>query len=77
MSRAEGSQTELAQVQTGGSVQWTCTYDFPTTPGSCGADKTGMPTPDCCYLFGPKVEVNEHCNAFVYYWPKTADVNCF
>ena len=23
------------------------------------------------------VEKNEHCNAFVYYYPKQDDVNCF
>jgi hypothetical protein len=32
---------------------------------------------DCCYRFGPIVEKNEHCNIFVYYYPKTDDVNCF
>jgi hypothetical protein len=77
MMRADRSTGQLADVPVGGGVQWTCIYDFPTTPGACGADKTGTPTPNCCYLFGPKVEVNEHCNAFVYYWPKTSDVNCF
>jgi hypothetical protein len=32
---------------------------------------------DCCYRFGPIVEKNEHCNAFVYYYPKQDDVICF
>jgi hypothetical protein len=32
---------------------------------------------DCCYTFGPIVEQNEHCNIFVYYYPKQDDVNCF
>jgi hypothetical protein len=27
------------------------------------------PQGDCCYTFGPQVEENEHCNAFVYYYP--------
>ncbi len=27
------------------------------------------PPPDCCYRFGPQVDLNEHCNAFVYYYP--------
>jgi hypothetical protein len=44
-------------------------------------DKTKYKTPeenlDCCYTFGPIVEKNEHCNAFVYYYPKHDDVNCF
>jgi len=56
----------------GGGVQWKCTFDFPT--GACGD-----PNNACCYTFGGKVETQEHCNAFVYYWPKAqpADVNCF
>jgi hypothetical protein len=28
-----------------------------------------VPPPDCCYRFGPQVDLNEHCNAFVYYYP--------
>jgi len=33
---------------------------------------------DCCYRFGPIVEKNEHCNAFVYYYPKlSTDIPCF
>jgi hypothetical protein len=75
--KRDSNGADIAQIVPAGGVQWTCSFSFPTTPGACGADKTGTPTPDCCYLFGPKVEVNEHCNAFVYYWPKTADVNCF
>jgi hypothetical protein len=31
---------------------------------------------DCCYAFGPQVEQNEHCNIFVYYYPKSDDVFC-
>jgi hypothetical protein len=27
------------------------------------------PPADCCYRFGPQVDLNEHCNAFVYYYP--------
>ena len=32
---------------------------------------------DCCYTFGPTVETSEHCNVFLYYYPKTQDINCF
>jgi hypothetical protein len=32
---------------------------------------------DCCYTFGPIVEKNEHCNAFIYYYPKQDNVTCF
>lgn len=38
----------------------------------------GDPAKGCCFTFGPKVETNEHCNAFVYYYPKVdTDVPCF
>ena len=44
-----------------------------------GDDGTrGNPADGCCFTFGPKVEVNEHCNAFVYYYPKlNTDLPCF
>ncbi len=62
------------QIPSGGGVEWKCTYDFPD--GACGGEVVnGMPT--CCFTFGGKVETQEHCNAFVYYWPKAQDVNCF
>jgi hypothetical protein len=61
-------------ISAGGGVLWTCHYDFPE--GECGAEVVnGMPT--CCFTFGGHVETQEHCNAFVYYWPSTEDVNCF
>jgi hypothetical protein len=53
-----------------GGVQWKCTFAFPE--GACGD-----PSKNCCYSFGGVVETQEHCNAFVYYYPKTVDVNCF
>jgi hypothetical protein len=31
-----------------------------------------VPPPNCCYRFGPQVDLNEHCNAFVYYYPAPA-----
>jgi hypothetical protein len=61
-------------IPPGGGVEWKCTYDFPD--GACGGEVVnGQPT--CCFTFGGKVETQEHCNAFVYYWPKALDVNCF
>ena len=38
---------------------------------SCLQDPT-----NCCYKFGPIVETSEHCNAFVYYYPKADNVTC-
>jgi hypothetical protein len=32
---------------------------------------------DCCYTFGGLVDKNEHCNAFVYYYPAQDNVTCF
>ncbi|RYE75901.1 MAG: hypothetical protein EOO74_09305 [Myxococcales bacterium] len=59
-------------VPPGGGVSYTCEYT--AAPDSCGD-----PDKQCCFTFGPKVEQNEHCNAFVYYYPKRddTDVNCF
>jgi hypothetical protein len=79
------------QVPAGGGVWYTCSYDWQDpsalTNGTltCGslnafdAKKYGTPASqqDCCYTFGPQVDLNEHCNAFIYYYPKQDDVNCF
>ena len=35
------------------------------------------PADSCCATFGPHVETQEHCNAFVYYYPKLDDATCF
>ena len=79
------------QVQARGGIWYTCSYDWqdPSTAtngvDTCGTlntiDSKKYKTPpaeqDCCYTFGPQVDVNEHCNAFVYYYPKQDNVNCF
>jgi hypothetical protein len=67
------------QIQPGGGVYFTCGYEWrpPLDEiGGCKAldDVDKSPEKDCCYTFGPIVEKNEHCNVFVYYWPKVADV---
>lgn len=55
----------------GGGISWTC--DFSALANECGD-----PNDDCCFTFGGFVEYQEHCNSFVYYWPKGAtDKNCF
>jgi hypothetical protein len=55
-----------------GGISYSCTYTVPT-------DACGDPDNGCCFTFGGKVEFQEHCNAFVYYYPRnsTTDVNCF
>ncbi len=75
-------------IQPGGGVFYTCSYEWrqpEASAGGCQAlndfDSSKYKTPaqnlDCCYTFGPIVEKNEHCNIFVYYYPKQDDVNCF
>jgi hypothetical protein len=57
-------------VPAGGGVRYRCTYTAP-------ADSCGDIDNACCFSFGGKVESQEHCNAFVYYYPKVKDVGCF
>ena len=75
----------------GGGVWYTCAYDWQdpseatsgvdtcATLNAFDAKKYSTPAAeqDCCYTFGPQVDVNEHCNAFIYYYPKQDNVNCF
>jgi hypothetical protein len=70
-----------------GGIWYTCAYEWQMPDPSIGCkglddwdqQKYGTQPDkcDCCYTFGPIVEKNEHCNAFVYYYPKQDDVNCF
>jgi hypothetical protein len=78
-------------IQGSGGVYYTCSYqwqdpaeltngvDACATLNAIDAKKYGTPEAeqDCCYTFGPEVDVNEHCNAFIYYYPKQDNVNCF
>jgi hypothetical protein len=70
-----------------GGVFYSCSYDWKAPPAAIGCDtlnaydeKTYM-TPaenvDCCYTAGPLVDEHEVCDAYVYYYPKQDDVNCF
>ncbi len=77
-----------ADLPANGGVWYTCSYQWaPPDPstGGCDAlnayDKTKNKITDdsqldCCYAFGPIVDRNEHCNAFVYYYPKQDNVGC-
>jgi len=74
-------------VPANGGVIYSCEFQWIPPDPSIGCaglnafDKMKYNTPDadldCCYTFGPIVEKNEHCNAFVYYYPKADDVSCF
>jgi hypothetical protein len=74
------------KVPAGGGIWYTCDFQWVQPPTGCAAlnayDKSKYMTPDdqldCCYTFGGQVDLHEHCNAFVYYWPKddTTDIFC-
>jgi hypothetical protein len=58
-------------IPQGGGVRYACDY-------TVGNDSCGDPANQCCFTFGPHVDEQEHCNAFIYYYPKNdTDVNCF
>jgi hypothetical protein len=75
------------KVPAKGGIWYSCSYDWQQPAPSVGCtglndyDTTKYKTPaqslDCCYTFGGVVDKNEHCNAFVYYYPKQDNVNCF
>jgi hypothetical protein len=85
---------ELALPANGG-VQYTCSYqwvdpaiatnnaitckDLDTYDMAHPLNGTPVTDPDCCYRFGPQVDINEHCNAFVYYYPQQqpGNITCF
>jgi hypothetical protein len=74
-------------VPGGSGVWYTCDYQWVQPSASIGCDalnafdakkySTPPAQQDCCYTFGPQVDINEHCNAFVYYYPKQDNVTCF
>lgn len=72
------------QVPAQGGVWWTCAYEWQeplAEVGGCAAvdARDAQQAGDCCYTFGPLVETSEHCNAFIYYYPKIerTDITCF
>jgi hypothetical protein len=63
-----------------GGIWWTCDFRWSEPEGGCEAVDERDPehANDCCYTFGPIVETSEHCNAFLYYYPRTTEhVTCF
>ena len=59
----------------GTGISYTCSYQWAPSPAcadgcSCIKEPAGKTAADCCYGFGGVVEISEHCNAFVYYYPK-------
>jgi hypothetical protein len=66
-------------IAAGGGIWWDCAYQWKPPASGCDAVNAKDPEQagDCCYVFGGNTDVGEHCNAFVYYYPKlTTDVFC-
>jgi hypothetical protein len=66
-------------VPPGGGIWWDCEYRWQEPVTGCAEVDARDPerAGDCCYTFGNSAEYSEHCNAFVYYWPKVeTNVNC-
>ena len=65
----------------GGGVRWTCDFQWYEPEEGCAAvdERDPQQAGDCCFTFGPTVETSEHCNVFVYYYPKVerSDITCF
>lgn len=66
------------QPPSGGGIWWTCKYQWVEPEQGCADVDARDPEKqgDCCYTFGPIVETSEHCNVFVYYYPKIDDIFC-
>ena len=58
-------------VAKNGGISYRC--DYTLDAGACGD-----PTDNCCVDFGPHNQTQEHCNVFLYYYPKLeSNVVCF
>ncbi|HEU0030345.1 MAG TPA: hypothetical protein VFQ53_06930 [Kofleriaceae bacterium] len=61
-------------------IWWDCGYQW-QQPDVFTCDDVNAKDPqqagDCCYTFGGNTDVGEHCNVFLYYYPKVdSDVFC-
>lgn len=67
-------------VPSGGGVWWNCEYNWiPPAAESCDEvnEKDPSKQGDCCYTFGGNVDVGEHCNVFLYYYPRVDNNDVF
>ncbi len=66
-------------VSSGGGVWWSCEFQWEQPPAGCDVvnERDAQQEGQCCYTFGGIVETSEHCNAFVYYWPKVDRTDIF
>ncbi|TMQ17568.1 MAG: hypothetical protein E6J90_04155 [Deltaproteobacteria bacterium] len=61
-------------------IWWDCEYQW-QRPVEFTCDDVNNKDPlhqgDCCYTFGGNTDVGEHCNVFLYYYPKVeSDIFC-
>jgi hypothetical protein len=65
----------------GGGIRWICDFEWYEPDEGCAAvdERDPQQAGDCCFTFGPTVETSEHCNVFMYYYPKVerTDITCF
>jgi hypothetical protein len=67
-------------VQNGGGIWWDCAYQWtPPIVSTCTDVDAKDPDHqgDCCYTFGGNTDVGEHCNVFLYYYPKVGATDVF
>ena len=66
-------------VPDGGGIWWDCFYQWKAPLFGCDTVDAKDPEKagDCCYTFGGNTDVGEHCNVFLYYYPKVADTDVF
>jgi hypothetical protein len=62
------------------AVWWSCSYQW-QPPSIVTCDDINAKDPqhagDCCYTFGGNTDIGEHCNVFLYYYPRVgSDVFC-
>lgn len=62
-----------------GGIYWTCDFRWAQPAAGCQVvnDRDPEGQDDCCYTFGPLVESSEHCNVFLYYWPRVVQTDIF
>lgn len=67
-------------VREGGGIWWDCEYRW-LRPQTFSCDevnaKDSEAAGDCCYTFGGNTDVGEHCNVFLYYYPKVQNTDVF
>jgi hypothetical protein len=64
----------------GGGVWWNCEYQWqPPSEFTCADVNAKDPQQqnDCCYVFGGNTDVGEHCNVFLYYYPRVQSTDVF